>query len=414
MQELMWVERNGMYVNPSMISICESYLTEQIAELEAKLANPDWNINPNDPNSIRAFFEAKNIYSEKWEPTSTGLVSTDARSLRLVKSQHEAVAMIMDHRKTAKLLQSYVQTLPAYIRPDGRVHPSILLSNNRSARLAMTAPAMQTIPTRGGDAAFLVKSCFTAEGDNTLVVADYKTLEIYFAALLSGDNGMISVLKGGLDYHLETAKKIGLQAWGLTPEQVVAEFEGGDEDHRGQAKTLNFAVLYGQGPAAVAETIGCSEESAKVLLDSLFRAYPRLKQWINECKAEARDTGYTYSYWGDQVARRRPVLDAGFADRERRGHAERAAFNDRIQSTASDYCLMSVIALGRFFRENKWPARVVLTVHDSIIVECRPDIVAEVVAKMNEIMTSWPSGDLKLRCDFKVGPTWGGVTKYKA
>lgn len=672
MKELMWVERNGMYVNTSMISICDSYLKEQLDELEGKLR--EFDVDPNNANSIRAFFEAKNIYSEKWEPTATGLVSTDARSLRLVKSQHEAVAMIIDHRKTAKLLQSYVQTLPAYIRQDARVHPSILLSNNRSARLAMTAPAMQTIPTRGGDAAFLVKSCFTAEGDNTLVVADYKTLEIYFAALLSGDSGMIDILKSGTDYHLETAKKIGMQAWGLTPEEIVKEFEDGFEDHRGAAKTLNFACiaegelvltdnglkpieeisgcdllwdgvewvhhdgvvymgerdvityqgltatedhnvwtsggdklpfgsaasesrelartgskaqalpsrfpgdglldstfggqvpqnlselcqvlqdvpavhrrcaegpnielslpkspeisrpqgchpgeevpvngaevsaghscvepqlqgardrgsvrierslhhlgpddipghrlqwprlrsdrqrrtlraeqpapryqvgepekpqekvrvydilnagprhrftvsgvlvsncLYGQGPAAIAETLGCSQDAAETLLNSLFRAYPRLKQWINECKAEARDTGYTYSYWGDKVARRRPVLDAGFADRERRGHAERAAFNDRIQSTASDYCLMSVVALGQFFRDNKWPAKVVLTVHDSIIVECRPDITADVVAKMNEIMTGWPSGDLKLKADFKVGPTWGGVSKYK-
>lgn len=414
MSELMWVERNGMFVNPSMISIAESYLGDEVSDLEKALANPDWGIDPSKPESIRAFFEAKSIYSEKWELTDSGLVSTNARALKLVEKQHEAVGLIIEHRKVAKLLQSYVRTLPAHVRSDNRVHPSILLSNNRSARLAMTSPAMQTIPTRGGDAAFLVKSCFTAEGNNTLVVADYKTLEIYFAALLSGDPGMIEILQSGLDYHLETTKRICMQAWGLTPDQIEAEFASGDETHRSIGKKLNFSVLYGQGARAVAEEVGCSEDAAQTLLDSLFKAYPRLKQWILECKAEARDTGYTYSYWGDQVARRRPVLEAGFSDRARRGHAERAAFNDRIQSTASDYCLMSVIALGRFFRENKWPAKVVLTVHDSIIVECRDDIVADVVAKMNEIMTGWPSGNLRLKVDFKVGPTWGGVTKYKA
>jgi DNA polymerase-1 len=321
--------------------------------------------------------------------------------------------MILDHRRLAKLMQAYVMTLPSHIRQDRRVHPSILLDGARSGRLSMHDPSMHQIPSRGGEAATLVKSCFVAEDGYTLVQGDYKTLEIYIAALLSKDETMLNTLYSGLDYHLETTKRISQRAWGLTPEQIAAEFEAGDEEHRNVGKKLNFSVLYGQGPRAVAEEVGCSEEVAKVLLDSLFAAYPQLKQWILECKAEARGTGYTYTYWDGQVARRRPVLDAGFKDSDRRGHAERAAFNSRIQGTASDFCLMSVVVLNQFFAANKWPARVVLTVHDSIIVECRQDIVKEVAAKMNEVMSGWPSGDLRLKIDFKYGPVWGDVQKLK-
>lgn len=159
----------------------------------------------------------------------------------------------------------------------------------------------------------------------------------------------------------------------------------------------------------MSESVGCTQAAAKTLLDSLFAAYPKLREWIAKCKAEARATGYTYAYWDGAPSRRRPVFDAGFSDSKRRGHAERAAFNNRVQSSASDYCLMSVVALNKFFRANKWPARVVLTVHDSIIVECRQDLVHQVAAKMTEVMTSWPSGPLQLVVEIEHGPVWGGV-----
>lgn len=408
MSELMWVERNGVLVDRAMISMCEYYFNDRITTLDAELKD-EWGIDASDADSIRAFFEEKGIWSPKWEKTKTGKVSTDARALKLVKSQHEAVGRIIDFRKLTKLMQSYVQTLPIHIRPDDRVHPSVLQETTKSARLSMRDPGMMQIPSRGGEPAFMVKSCFVARDGHTLVCADYKTLEIFIAAILSKDDSMISTLASGLDYHLETTKRIALQAWGVTPEQVVAEFEAGDEYRRGIGKTLNFGVLYGQGPAAVAEAVNTTEQVAKVLLDSLFGAYPALRRWIQACKREARETGYTYAYWNGEVSRRRPVFDAGFPDSARRGHDERAAFNNRIQSTASDICLASVVELSKFFRANSWPAQIALTIHDSIIVECRDDIADDVQAKMDNVMTGWPTGDLKLKASFKRGPVWGSV-----
>ena len=406
--EFVHIERTGMGVDPMMIQMCNAHFTDQVSGLSSTLMD-QYGINADDRNSILSFFESKGIWSDKWELTSTGKVSLDARALRLVKPLHEAVALIITRRQLVKLLQSYVATLPSFVRADGRVHPSFLFGSVRSGRLSAVDPAMQTIPSRGGDAAMLVKSCFTASPGNTLVCVDYKTLEVYVAAILSGDDSMLEALASGLDFHLQTAKKIAKQAWNMTPEEIEAEYAAGDKTHRNIGKTLGFGVLYGQGPAAVAEAVGCSTEAAKILLDSLFGAYPRLRKWIEACKAEARGTGYTYAYWDGVPSRRRPVFDAGFQDRERRGHAERAAFNNRVQSTASDYCLMSVTTLNKFFRLNKWPARVVLTVHDSIIVECREDLYADVAAKMVQVMTSWPSGPLKLVAEVEYGPVWGGV-----
>lgn len=527
--ELMLVERAGMGIDPTMVSMCSNFFETELADLETKLSAHG--IDPDDSKTIMAFFEEKGIWSDKWEKTKTGKLSLDARALNLVKKQHSAVADILEYRKLNKLLQSYVATLPSHVRDDGRVHPSILLGSVRSGRLSMNDPAMQTIPSRGGDAATMVKSIFVASPGNTYVCADYKTLEIYLTAILSEDPIMIASLASGLDYHLETAKKIAKQAWGMTPEQVEAEYLAGDKYRRRIGKTLNFACiaegqlvltnrglvaiervrshdlvwdgvewvshdgvvymgdrdvityqgltatpdhnvwtsrgdklplgtaaseghalaraddgaewkeptqpaqkvrvydilnagprhrftcsgvlvsncLYGQGPEAVSESVGCTQAAAKTLLDSLFAAYPKLREWIAKCKAEARATGYTYAYWDGAPSRRRPVFDAGFSDSKRRGHAERAAFNNRVQSSASDYCLMSVVALNKFFRANKWPARVVLTVHDSIIVECRQDLVHQVAAKMTEVMTSWPSGPLQLVVEIEHGPVWGGV-----
>lgn len=403
------VEAEGMAVDKGNIEVSKSFLEATIVSLAPKFEKE--NIDPDKPESIRQWLEKMDIESPILTPT--GLASTNAKALGMIHKaiQHKntIIADILQYRKVAKLLSSYADTLPGYIRGDGRVHPSFLLDGARSGRVSCQSPALQTIPSRG-ELAKLIKNCFVAKPGYSLVAADFSILEVRVAAILSQDPDM--ALAAQTDFHTETAKSLAQVAWGMTPEQVEAEILSGDKRKRDASKTLGFAIIYGAGPESVAEKIGCSVRMAVQLIEFFLQRYRRLRAWSRETKAFAREHAMVEIPWLDgSLGRVRPLLDIVSADGEKRGNAERAAVNTPIQGLASDICMSSAVRIQKYYREKNIPANIVCLVHDSIISEVRDDHIEDVVKAKNYYMTDWPTGPVPLKVEIEVGHAWGSMKK---
>lgn len=399
------IEYKGMMVDTKGIEAARLFLETEIANLAPRFARE--NLDPDKPETIRAWLEHMGIASPI--KTDTGLASTNAKALKLIEGKNELIASILHHRKLAKLLSSYADTLPGYIRADGRVHPSFLLDGARSGRLSCTSPALQTIPSRG-DMAKLIKNCFVASPGYKLVALDFSILEIRIAAVLSEDPDM--ALAAQTDFHTETAKSLAHLAWNMTAEAVEAEIKGGNKSKRDVSKTLGFAILYGAGAQSIAERVGCSEAAADKLINGFLTKYKRLKAWMREQVDFARKHAAVDIPWLDgSIGRRRPLLNIHSADKGERGNAERAAVNSPIQSLASDICLSSAVKIDAWYRANSIPANIVCLVHDSIISEVREDFVDEVTKTKAHMMTSWPTGLVPLKVEAEIGYAWGSMKK---
>ncbi len=399
------IEYKGMAVDVNGIEAARQYLETEIASLAPRFEREG--LDPDKPDTIRVWLENMGIDSPI--KTDKGLASTNAKALKLVESKNELIAAILRHRKLAKLLSSYADTLPGYIRADGRVHPSFLLDGARSGRLSCTSPALQTIPSRG-EMAKLIKNCFVATKGYKLVCLDFAILEIRIAAVLSGDPDMAVAAQG--DFHTETAKALAQLAWNTTPEAVEAEIKGGNKSKRDTAKTLGFAILYGAGPHSIAESVGCSVPAAERLITGFLTKYKKLKAWMRDQVQFARDNACVDIPWLDgTIGRRRPLLNIHSADNGERGNAERGAVNSPIQSLASDICLSSAVKIDEWYRANSIPASIVCLVHDSIISEVREDFVDEVTRTKAHLMTSWPTGPVPLKVEAEVGYAWGSLQK---
>jgi DNA polymerase-1 len=251
----------------------------------------------------------------------------------------------------------------------------------------------------------MARGCFAAHEGWTILSADYSQLELRIAAMLSKDPTMIDIFKRGEDLHQKTAEMIAPLVWHITADQVKKV------PHRAAAKAVNFGVLYGQTAKGLCRKIGCTEEEAERIIQAILGKFHLLGGWIKERLASARRDGCTWTYWNGEHARRRNLWQLADDDNEAKGTAERSSWNTAIQGTGSDYLLRSLVQVVNWVLDNGVPARVVLSVHDSLLLEVRDDCLGEVAAKVKEVMTGWPSDDVPLVVDVEAGPTWGDLTK---
>ena len=339
--------------------------------------------------------------------TDSGKPSTDAESLEHLAQTNEVARDLLEHRRLSKLKGTYAEGLAEHVRDDGRIHPNIKLDGARSGRTSCSQPNLQQIPRAKdtGDGK-LIRDCFVAPPGTVLIEFDYAQIELRVAAMLSGDPLMREIFISGDDYHLRTAKLVARQAWGIDPEQV-------EDRHRSIAKTFNFMVLYGGGDAGLAARIGCTVGEAAQIRAAILGKFKDLASWIQGQLAGARRTGETRTWWDGQPARRRPLWDVFSPDSERRSKAEHGSWNSAIQGTASDYCLSSLAAVVQWLEADVVPAKLVLAVHDSLLLEVDISAVDEVAHQVRRIMTSWPvANGVPLEVDAKIGPSWGTMSTY--
>ena len=405
-----YVERWGVGVSRSNIQSFHTSVSAQLENvIEILYRDGAWNIN--STNEMGEFLYKKHRLPVV-KKTATGVASTDKATLealarkRLNKEQSAIVQALLDYRKLNKLMNTYSSRFESFIRDDNRVHPSFNLTGARSGRISCSNPNVQQIPRASSELGAMARGCFVAPRGRTLVQLDYSQLELRVVAMLSQDENMIDVFKSGADYHLRTAQLISKAAWGIEEHEV-------QKTHRTAAKSVNFGLLYGMGLSTLAKNIGCTVPEAERIQNAVFGSFPKLKRWCDQQLKIARTEGVTYTYWNGDRARVRPMFNIASKDDYTRSKAEHGSWNTPVQGSASDFCLASLARCVDFILKNNYPAKLVLTVHDSLLFEVDEKKSSEFIDIIRHLMTDWPTHGVPILVDAEIGDTWGELEEIK-
>lgn len=263
-----------------------------------------------------------------------------------------------------------------------------------------TEPNLQNIPSEKEREGQMLRDCFVAEEGNVIVSLDYSQIELRIAAMLSGDPVMREIYVAGDDFHMRTAKLISKMAWGINESEVKAK-------HRRAAKTFNFGLLYGMGDGRLARNLGITVREARQVRQAILGSFKGLAKFIRACEKETQQTGYTWTWWNGQRARRRPLFGIADRDEKRKNTAANGAFNTPVQGTASEFNTASLIECVDWITGDMIPARLIIPIHDSLMFEVGESDIEELVEGASGIMTQWNSDGIPLIVDTEFGTSWG-------
>lgn len=403
------IERWGFPADRQQIRTVGTYCDAELSKYRAKLdahGCPDVS-----KNEKLAEFLYTGLGLRCHEFTDTGNPSVAASALKKLKGQHPVIEDLMAYKEVDTIRTRYSWNLLDHIRADGRIHGSFNITGTVSGRWSSSDPNMQNIPSRSPLLAKMVKNIFVASPGHRLVQIDYSQLEYRIAALLSGDQVMQQVYRDGLDLHRRTAELISEAAWGIKR----ATMEGYDKDqikpYRSAAKSVNFGTLYGLGVGTLAKDLGISKAKAQKLVDSIMGQFTDLDRWVKKQIGHARQYGYVHTYFDGKPARWRPLWNIDGKDDGAASSARNSAINSPVQGSAADYMTRSLNEIVDWILADGIDAKVVCTVHDSVILEIVEDEVEDVTATVVDIMESWYSGTVPLVADVEVGPKWGKLTE---
>jgi DNA polymerase-1 len=387
------IEEKGIRIDPGIFAELSEGLARDISAIERKVAaaaGTDFNIN--SPKQL-AFLLFEKLGLPPARKTKTGY-STDVEVLERLKGLHEIPSLVLEYRTVAKIRSTYVDVLPGRIDPrDGRIHTTLHQTQAATGRLSSSDPNLQNIPIRT-ELGRRIRAGFVAEEGNLFVGADYSQVELRLLAHLSGDAELIRRFRQGEDIHTATAAAV----FGVAPSSVTPEL-------RRRAKAINFGILYGMSPFGLSRELGIGGKEAKTYIDHYFERYPGVREYIEGLKATARKDGYVLTIMG----RRRFLKDIDSRNKVLREAAERMAINTPIQGSAADLIKMAMIRVDREFRDTGMEARLILQVHDELIVEA-PEREASVSERiLKEAMEGVAQLSVPLTVSVSRGKNWGEI-----
>jgi DNA polymerase-1 len=385
------MEWAGIAIDRTLFARISQELARDLAELEreiARLAASDLNLN--SPRQLATLLFEK-LQLPVLKKTKTG-PSTDADVLeQLAQMGHEVPQRILEYRELQKLRSTYVDVLPQRIDPvTGRIHTSFNQTGAATGRLSSSEPNLQNIPvrtTRGEE----IRKGFVPGPGCRFVVADYSQIELRLMAHLSGDPAFIKAFQEGGDIHRQTASVI----FGVPVEQVTAEM-------RARAKTINFATIYGQGPFALSRQLGIAQEEARAFIAQYFERFAGVRAFLDLQIKLARDRGYVETLFG----RRRYITDIRDKNFNIRAFAERTAQNTPLQGSAADLIKIAMVNIHRALAAGGLRARLLLQVHDELVVEAPREEVERVSQLVKHHMESAAQLRVPLVVDVGVGDNW--------
>jgi DNA polymerase-1 len=361
-------------------------------EIEARiyeLAGERFNIS--SPKQVGDILFAKMKIIEKPKKTKTGQFVTSEEVLTQLQHKHEIVADILSYRGLKKLLGTYIDTLPLLInKRTGHIHTSFNQCVTATGRLSSTDPNLQNIPIRGEDGKEIRKA-FVPEPGCQFFSADYSQIELRVMAHLSGDENMIRVFQEGKDLHGATAANI----YKKPIEEVT-------RDERTKSKRANFGIIYGITIFGLAERLDITRDEAKLLIDGFFETFPKVKDYMERAKQEARQKGYVETLFG----RRRYLPDINSQNATVRGFAERNAINAPIQGTAADIIKVAMIRIHQRFEQEGIRSKMILQVHDELNFSVYPEEKGRVEAIVLEEMQNALQLAVPLVADSGWGDNW--------
>ena len=321
--------------------------------------------------------------------TKTGY-STNADVLEKLKSKHPIIPAIMDYRMLTKLKSTYADGLMKVICPDGRVRTTFQNLVTATGRLSSTEPNLQNIPVRT-DLGGSIRKMFVPKAGCVLVDADYSQIELRVLSHIAGDAVMQNAFRSGMDIHTVTAS----QVFDVPAEQVTSL-------QRRHAKAVNFGIVYGISEFSLAEDIGVSRYEAKAYIDSYLANYPGVRDYMKQVVANAREQGFTTTMYG----RKRYIPELKSSNFNIRSGAERIALNTPIQGSAADLIKLAMIRVDKALQEHFPAAKLLLQVHDELIVECPEGIAGEVAELVSREMEQVAQLSVPLTAEAKIGKSW--------
>ena len=383
------MERAGCRVDARALSAFGEALSARIAQQEQaiyEMAGEEFNIN--SPKQLGEILFGK-LGLPHGKKTKTGW-STNADVLEKLRYEAPIVSAVLEYRQYAKLKSTYADGLLKALDPDGRVRTRFQMTVTATGRLSSTEPNLQNIPTRTDLGSEIRRMFVPAEGC-VLVDADYSQIELRLLAHISGDSAMQAAFTSGQDIHSATAA----QVFRVAPEDVTHEM-------RRRAKAVNFGIVYGISAFSLSQDIGVSVAEAKAYMDAYFATFPGVRRYMDAVVEQARETGYVETLFH----RRRDLPELSSSNRNLRAFGERVALNMPIQGTAADIMKLAMIAVWKGLRETIPEARLVLQVHDELIVECPEEKAAAVAQLLTEKMEHVVSLAVPLTADAHWGKNW--------
>lgn len=386
------MERNGVRLDTDSLKETSQILTARMNDIEKEiyqLAGEEFNIA--SPRQVGDILFGKMKIVEKPKKTKTGQYVTSEEVLQQLRGKSEIVGKILEHRGLKKLLGTYVDALPKLVNPrTGHIHTSFNQTVTATGRLSSSDPNLQNIPVRGEDGKEIRKAFIPEEGC-LFFSADYSQIELRVMAHLSGDENMQEAFREGYDIHAATAAKI----YHETMDSVT-------RDQRTRAKRANFGIIYGITVFGLAERLDISRKEAAELIDGYFATFPKVAEYMEQAKAEAREKGYAETL----MHRRRYLPDITSHNATVRGFAERNAINAPIQGTAADIIKIAMVRIYNRFKRENIRSKMLLQVHDELNFSVYPDEKERVERIVLEEMQNAYPLDVPLVADCGWGANW--------
>ena len=386
------MEDAGIKIDKTRFDALAQEFSAEIQSLEKEiheLAGTTFNINsPIQLSEI--LFEKLTLPTKGIKKTTRGY-STGAKELDKLRDLHPIIPKLERYREVSKLVSTYITPLPNLADESSRIHTTFTQDVTATGRLSSVNPNLQNIPVRSDDGK-RIRECFVADEGKTFVSADYAQFELRLAAALAGDNKLIADFNAGLDIHTKTAS----DAFHVPLNEVTKQ-------QRRAAKVINFGVLYGMSPKGLADAANMSFYEAKKFIESYFELRAPIRKYLDNTLEQGRTKGYVETLFG----RRRPTPDLSAPNFLVRTAAERAAANMPIQGTEADLMKRAMIAVDKALPDN---AKLILQIHDSLIIECNKEEADSIAKLLQEKMEQVaPELPVKLAVDVKIGQDWGNL-----
>lgn len=383
------MEKNGIRVDGEALHQYGKKLRTRIEELTAEIhamAGEEFNIN--SPKKLgEILFEKLGLKNGK--KTKTGY-STSAEVLEKLKNAHPIIPKILEYRQLTKLNSTYAEGLAGYIRADGRIHGKFHQTVTVTGRISSADPNLQNIPTRmplGRE----IRKVFIPEEGSVFVDADYSQIELRVLAHMSGDAALIAAYQADEDIHAITAS----QVFDVPLDQV-------DSTLRRKAKAVNFGIVYGISSFGLGQDLDISRKEAEGYIEKYFATYGKVKEFLDRTVEDAKKNGYTVTMFG----RRRPIPELASSNFMTRSFGERAAMNAPVQGTAADIIKIAMVRVNRRLKEEHLQSKLVLQIHDELIIETKKEELEIVQKLLVEEMMHAAELSVPLLVDANVGDSW--------
>ena len=388
------MEWEGVRIDSDALHNYSATLSQKLSAIEAEIreVSGESEININSSRQLGEMLFAKMRITDKPKMTKTKQFCTDEEYLQSFAGEHKVVDLILEYRGVKKLLSTYVDSLPQLVNSvTGHIHTSYNQAVTATGRLSSANPNLQNIPVRD-DLGRPIRSAFVPSDDrHDLLSADYSQVELRLMAHLSGDENLCEAFREGKDIHAATAARI----FKKPIEEVTSE-------ERRRAKTANFGIIYGISAFGLSQRLRIPRSEAKMLIEGYFESYPKVKEYMDNVVATAREKGYVETLFG----RRRYLADIDSRNANARALAERNAINAPIQGTAADIMKLAMVGVARRFKAESVRSRITMQVHDEIVVDLLRSEREKVEQIVREEMEGAAKLSIPLTAECGVGKNW--------